>query len=333
MNHNRKVVLGILFFALIVLSFWYYKRPVTLYHQEPVPTLSLPTNVPPSAPRTLEDIERLKQEKRKKVITQVQGMYDTPIKFFGKVVDQNGNPVPDAQVGYSMADTFMASGSSSHKSADSKGYFEISGVKGATLGIKVTKDGYYEIPNISYQYFAYGVGADQYFKVPPTPELPAIFTLHKAGETEPLISLSSRQFEIPLNGHLASIDLETGKKGHPGMEVSCRVSPKGQGGRFDWSYEMTVKGGGFVERKGQFEFMAPEEGYQQTVKVHMPASDSNWKINADRSYFVKLPGEKYALIEVTFRASDYRSIIVLKSHSNHEPSHRNLEFDPWGKTN
>jgi protocatechuate 3,4-dioxygenase beta subunit len=48
---------------------------------------------------------------RKEVVEKIQRSLATPITFYGKVVDQNGDPVPDATINYNSLDKFDAPGS------------------------------------------------------------------------------------------------------------------------------------------------------------------------------------------------------------------------------
>ena len=55
-------------------------------------------------------------------------------------------------------------------------------------------------------------GADSYRQPAPTKDEPAIFLLHKMGETEPLVHVSSRQYKVDRNGQPMEIVLDTGKQ-------------------------------------------------------------------------------------------------------------------------
>src|SRR3954467_7277950 len=73
--------------------------------------------------------------------------FNTPIAFYGRVMDQYGDPVPDADVKFSAND--KASGGRPSEYAgktDTGGRFSIEGIVGITLGVEVSKLGYYSIP-------------------------------------------------------------------------------------------------------------------------------------------------------------------------------------------
>ncbi len=93
---------------LVLLLIWSRpKYPISACLQvEPTPPshLSASMQSPPgygqtSLPRTKEESELIRQEKRQKVEAQIKAMLNTPIAFYGKVVDQNGDSVPNAHVG------------------------------------------------------------------------------------------------------------------------------------------------------------------------------------------------------------------------------------------
>ena len=84
----------------------------------------------------LGTIEREK-EKRKQTIESIKQIFQTPITFYGKVIDQNGDPVPQAKVTYGALDKFWESGTDYQGSSDSNGLFSISGIKGGALLVAV----------------------------------------------------------------------------------------------------------------------------------------------------------------------------------------------------
>ena len=290
----------------------------------------LPSSTAQSMPADAESVvmsQKEREAKHQRMIERIAEAFDAPITFYGKVVDQNGSAVANAKVAYTTADKFAQSGTNYTTEADGRGYFEIQGVKGAVLGVNVSKAGYYQVHNVSNQRFAYGVGPDGYTKPAPSKEERAVFILQKKGESESLVQLSSRQFTIPQNGEAVAIDLVPGRSSQATIWVSSQVE-KGKSDRFDWSFEISAPGGGLIEREKQFDFEAPTEGYEEAVNVGMDGSEPAWKSRAEKSYFAKLANGTFARLHIRFRASDYKSTIVLESYLNPEPDHRNLEYDP-----
>jgi hypothetical protein len=269
-------------------------------------------------------------EKRKRVVASILGSLATPITFYGKVVDQNGKLVPNVRVGYGLLDKFNASGSTGHQFADETGYFKITGVRGAVIGVTVSKNGYYQIHNVSNQNFAYGIGADSSTKPPPTRDNPAVFVLHKMGETEPLIQVSSRTYRIPRDGTPVGVNLETGQRsstGHIRVEAWTTDQVKDAERHHDWRCRISVPGGGLVERKGQFDFEAPRDGYLPSDEIMMPHTAERWHPDAERDFFLKLPDERYARIKFRMIAQGDH-FFEIESYLNPKVGSRNLEFDP-----
>ncbi len=279
--------------------------------------------IPKATPANGGDYE----DRRQKTIEKIAEAYSAPIAFLGKVVDQHGNVVANAEVGYSTANKFAQSGTNFSMQADGRGYFEIKGVTGAVLGVNVSKKGYYQVHNVSNQRFAYGVGSDNYTKSAPPKNERAVFVLQKKGESEPLIRLSSRQFTIPQNGQFVTINIAPSRSPQSSVQSSAYVE-KGKRDHYNWTFKITIPGGGLIDRKDQFDFEAPTEGYEETVNVGMDGSDPAWKSQTEKSYFAKLPDGSFARLQIHFRASDYKSTMVLESYFNPEPGHRNLEYDP-----
>jgi hypothetical protein len=88
-----------------------------------------------------------------------------------------------------------------------------------------------------------------------------------------------------------------------------------------------VPGGGLVERKEQFEFEAPVEGYQQFDQVVMLANDPSWKKRFKKSYFARFASGNYARIQFEF-TSGGDHFFMIESYFNPRFGSRNLEFDP-----
>jgi len=263
---------------------------------------------------------------RRETVAKIMTVLATPIEFYGKVVDQNDDPVSEANVDYGTIDRFDANGSDYRGRSDENGNFSISGIKGAVLTVGVQKEGYYNIHGKSDAAFAYGVGPDATRKEPPTKENPAVFVLQKKGLAEPLIRAGGGQIDIPRTGEPLSIDLATGKPGRGDLQIEAWIGDSSQP-RFDWRYRLTIPGGGLLERRGQFDFEAPSYGYESFVEINMSANAERWSSDVPKQYFAKLPNGTYARFSTEFYAGD-RNFIVFESYLNPRPGSRNLEFDP-----
>lgn len=335
MKSRKKIFLLGGLALLLILFLWWMQAA-----QKPV---SLPTTSKPSAseqstdkPNTPE-VPQVKSEKNKAVIKQIENAFAAPIAFYGRVIDQNGNPVAGASVDYSPIDNFRSSATHYTGLSDAGGYFSIKDIQGIALSVGVDKRGYYPVADkydkspSSSATFAYGMGPDSYRQSPPTKDKPAIFVLQKMGETVPLVYRPERQYKVPKNGEPVEIDLETGRqvqKGNIRFERWANDQSKNEKGRFDWSFKISVPNGGIIERKGDFDFEEPGGGYEENADISMPTSlGDKWQYTVKKGYFLKLPEGNFARLNVTIFGGHNNSL-VLESFLNPTPGDRNLEFDP-----
>jgi len=67
-----------------------------------------------------------------------------PIEFYGKVVDENSNPLAGAKVSFHWVETPDESGNkTSTTESDADGLFSMRGARGPNLSVSVSKEGYY----------------------------------------------------------------------------------------------------------------------------------------------------------------------------------------------
>ena len=96
-----------------------------------------------------------------------------------------------------------------------------------------------------------------------------------------------------------SIDLATGRTGQGSLQVASWIGDSKQR-RFDWRYLLSVAGGSLVERKGQFDFQAPVDGYQPAIEVNMAATAEQWTSRLTRQYFARLADGRHARFSIRF---------------------------------
>jgi hypothetical protein len=281
----------------------------------------------PAADVPVDSVPKTESELRQKAVAMIEGVFNTPIEFYGLVVDQNGDPVPDAHVGIGVNNNFNASGSNYSTTSDKDGYFTFNGARGASMGVNVRKDGYYQIHKVSNQSFAYGMGPDGAHQAPPTRDNPAIFVLHRMGTTEPLVR-AAQSAPVPKDGTPVTVDLMTGRLSPNGnLRVEAWTEAPEGGRKFSWRCQVTVPGGGLAERTGQFEFEAPEDGYEESVELGMGQDAEQWTSDQQRDYFVKLPDGRFARVKFRMIAGG-NHYFVMESFLNPTPGSRNLEYNP-----
>ncbi len=252
--------------------------------------------------------------------------WHTPIEFYGKVIDQNSNPVEGASI------QFQWSGDSekiskAETTSDVDGLFSLQGKKGRVLDVSVSKEGYYN-SHKDKTGFLYALGPDIYS---PDPLNPVVFHLRKKGNGESLIEKDfppsiGQIWQLHHDGTPVELDLLNGSPNPNGngqlkLEFWRDISDlKKQ--PFDWKLQLSVAGGGLLQTDEEFPFDAPENGYQPSIVIDMPATNQNWIGDLRTKFYVQLPNGNYGRID--FYLLSYNGVFTVKSWVNPTGS-RNLE--------
>jgi hypothetical protein len=302
----------------------------------PIPSIGRPA---PVHPELAQPGVREKNEPDTAKIAEYLSMFTTPISFYGRAVDEKGNPVSGAQITYQAANQPDPNASNPKYPggvSDKDGNFSITGLHGASLYVDVAKEGYYRTPPFeghrgSYDGFAYAGVRSKDDVPPPTSDNPAIFVLRKKGEGVALAHWG-RSINIGRNGEAQVLSLQTGRSTPQGeLEVQCWAEDqkKDAHGHYPWQCQVSVIGGGLLKRQGEFDFEAPAEGYQATDEIAPPAD--RWSPQGKRQYFVKTADGHYARITVNMIAGGDH-FMTIESYYNPTPGDRNLEYSPNQQT-
>lgn len=266
----------------------------------------------------------------------------TSISFYGKAIDQNGHPIPDATVTYRANNIPWGGGVRKQMQTDSAGKFMIDS-NGLSLYVEVSKDNYRSLPRRSdiapgisddrpissgtYPYAKqFGATAHQ-----PDASHPVIFTLHKSGELEPLIIQSGKDWILAKDGSPIRIELNPGNP-LTAIEIKCLTddSTPNAERHYDWSFRMTVPAGGMLERTDEIAFFAPASGYDQRSFAYSMAKElpgRQWKDEVAKSFFIRFDDDTYAILDVNMIAGGGHFAVV-KSRLNPKFGSRNLETAP-----
>jgi hypothetical protein len=326
-------VLGATLLLIVVAIWWssHQREVVGIIDGAKAKTLTVQKDAIPNAPnKNLKDNdpdeEKLSLNEK---IAIVEKEFSMPISFYGKVIDEKGNSVADANVNFSVNDLSESGDTQYEVKSNPQGLFSISGIKGGGMSVGVSKDGYYSKPGGD-GYFYYNREEENHV---PNPNKPVVFHLRKRGEAAELIH-REKLFGFSIDGKKHFVDLLAGKKfvdTNPQGDfcVSIIRSSKDPNGRFDWEVILdSVNDSGFIESSEEFMFQAPESGYQSTLRYGYHATDPNWKSQERRKFFVKSrQGKFYTRLEATV-IPDYndKGAIDLNYYTNPDGS-RNLEYD------
>jgi hypothetical protein len=255
-------------------------------------------------------IERIDAERRDlgdkiRTVTeqQLNEQWNAPIIFYGKVVDEAGLGVSDAEVELVWN---TVSGTSFRKLRTSPdGTFEIEGINGYLLGVvEIKKEGYYTSKEDE-KVFYYGKLEDNHH---PDRGVPSLFHLHKIHGAERLI-LVKRNLKVQRDGAPLTIDLTSGalvREGSETLTVQCWTNDKDVSplGHFDWRCRISINGGGLLLSTNEFDFTAPETGYTNVVRFEMlREKPEGWFNRVHANLFFKTAKTNYGRLDFTMIAS------------------------------
>jgi hypothetical protein len=220
------------------------------------------------------------------------------IQFYGRVLDQNLQPVSDVKVFAAVIYNIGTEGGTVRRqtTTDAKGDFSIDGLMGRTLDIGLSKEGFrYGNDNKSFHFTELVSETERYH---PDAQNPVIFRMWKLVGPEPLIEYSET-LRIPNDGTFVRIDLRTGRVVTSGGDllISIRYNQSGAS-KFDWSASIQAPGGGVVDVGRPFAamFAAPREGYLPTLEIEMQANESSWRPSVQRSFYLRTQADYYGKI-------------------------------------
>jgi hypothetical protein len=308
--------------ALIALTLWYGKmRPLktTITSIETNTTLSAPNNVRSSPTSASISSNALSaeaasntavppQNKGDQIKEGLSTLNDAPIAFYGRLEDQFGNAVSDAQIAASVRIYNGVQSTVEHLAAvsDGNGMFQIKGGRGESLGIMPKKDGY--VLATTGTEFKYSYMYANHFT--PDPNNPTVVKMWKLQGAEPLVGID-KNYKLHYTNAPISFDLVTGEIVPIGGDIKITVNrPAGEISEHnpqDWGFAIEAVDGGLVETSGKdsaITFAAPENGYQSSDTV--TASSNRHGIGGiQQGYFVKSRnGQVYSKFGLTFGIND-----------------------------
>lgn len=252
-----------------------------------------------------------------------------PIRFYGKVVDENDRPVAGAMAFFIWTDMSPRGSSTAKSVSDGSGFFSLEGVRGKRLQVRVSKTGYYSNPNNQFS-FEYAAFFEKNYHNP-NRKMPIIFRLRKIGKISKDLLVRESLIGINPDGTEQSIDLRTGGKGFPGdVKISITRGNSKGGRRYDWSVDITgVNGAGLIESNDPFMFEAPSEGYLEQYHYQFEASSPDWQSQLRKKYYVRSEvGKVYASLEIKFMPKYQKGAAVRVRFFVNPTGSRNLEYQP-----
>lgn len=329
----------VLFVVLLVVGGYLYMMP-------PSSEVSIKKEVDPELEPFVEDIKEIKElsktepekaeENGEALLAQLPEKYKryiefgfdsaiAPVAFYGKIVDQYGEPVEGAKVGYMVHGRFLARGKGyGYAQTDGQGRFEIHG-EGANIELTGVKH-----PNINFRFpenasgarYGSAIARMTFYDVSPemgrtvpllsdtSQEKPYVFTAWRVEKYEQVI-IGSESLYIPPDGRTYTIDFnekqdihrfirEGLSEGH--LRISCEREPmKDYGDRVNWKIILEPVAGGIQQTDDLYLNLAPESGYQRSLTIKMQKGSPDYKpeLTEQRYFFTANNGQIYGSLFVS----------------------------------
>lgn len=332
----KKSLFAVITALVITCSLWRCSSPNLPQQAPPTPNESAQDKPEPTSSNTVQS------ESKSTQITAPEGQasalltsaYNTPIDFWGKAMDDTGQPVPGASVHFVVSDKYFEDGSDYDTTTDTKGLFSLTGVKGLSMSVRVTKPGYYLMQSESRATIAYGYRTEANdIRPPPTKDQPSIFVLRKAHPNTALKLGTGRRVILPQDGKPIAVRLDGHNTVSPGMdgalviETQLDLARMNELKQFPWRCRLSVPGGGLIKRTDKLGFEAPDSGYltEEIILMNLPHSRSDrWTAIIERDLFLKLPGNIFGRITIK---------LDIDERATHNWLHYSSAWDPTGSRN
>jgi hypothetical protein len=287
----------------------------------------------PNAAPAISVSKAVKQDGRNELMNSLNHQ---PIEFYGHVIDQFGVPVGGAEVRAQVIyNTGQTAGVTKRTVlTDVDGNFELMDLRGRTLDFDIVKNGYSFIPAADAYDYTTLVAANK--RHHPDKRKPVVLQMWKLQGADPLIARNAITTLVP-DGRPYHIDLVAGTVVAANGDLVVRLfhgrqDSGAQISRYDWRAELAVVDGGLrpENRRITEMFFAPNEGYESTFIVEMPAQLPGWNRTYKCNFFMRIRNNLYCRLGIdlhTIPMGD-SSYVNLTWWLNPTPGSHNLEFDP-----
>ena len=229
------------------------------------------------------------------------------LQFVGRILDQNGDGVSDAQVWLRGGSNSLARGSGTFSvQTDKDGFFVVDNATGSFLDIReVTKVGYdtsvmitvNDEPPESPHFYSFKESDDAMLWSDYTREHPYVITAWRVGKYAKVKTEKDRGLGFVPNGAVYTLDF-TGTdtvRWEGTRDGDIRVSVKSNA--YEWKIVIAGIDGGVQEVNDEYMILAPESGYQESITY---SGSSERTPNLSRSivitkniYFMSQHGKRY----------------------------------------
>jgi hypothetical protein len=246
------------------------------------------------------------------------------IDFYGRVVDENTNPIEGANITFGWSELPSEGGArNSNTTSDAQGLFSLHDQRGPALDVSVSKLGYVSSHNGQWG-FVYAHGATKYVA---DASNPVVFVLHKKGEGVPLITSQNGMksdvwVRVPPDNTSVAVDLFQKQASANGQLIVSQFKPPFQQAT-NWSFTLSIPNGGLVENHDEFQYQAPDSNYQTTLEFDFNKGDASWATQVTKQFYIAF-GEprKYGWLRIE---SNLQQQTVFLTYAINPTGSQNLE--------
>jgi hypothetical protein len=252
--------------------------------------------------------------------------WKTPIEFYGRVLDQHDQPVPEAKV--TLGWTASGGSKSGSVRSDANGYFEFTGERGKYLDVDVSKPGYVGGKQAR-KGFEYAAFFEFDFHVPDAMR-PVIFRLWKLGDSEPMY-LWNMCADVGIDSRPIWISARTGKAGTAGdLSISVWRSIEEAKSQTEYDFRITLRaapGGGIVQTKDDLMYLAPETGWASEIVISRHVGPPWYGSVEEPRIYLRTPDGKFAAMKIEVAQFTAPGAGIQTTGYMNPSGSRNLEFD------
>jgi len=234
---------------------------------------------------------------------------DVPIVFYGRLEDQFGSPVVNAEIAASIR-IFNGVQSTVKRfsvASDANGFFHINEGKGESLGLMPRKDGYALASTETG--FKYSYMYNDRFT--PDQNNPRVIKMWKLQGSEPLVGIN-KTYKLQYTNSAITFDLLAGKIVPAGGDIKLTVSRSpgiiSERSRLEWSVQVEAVDGGVKQCSDQeaLTYQAPESGYQPEINYIFSTNPPYKWFGAFNNglFLTSRNGKIYSKLGLSFRIND-----------------------------
>ena len=246
-----------------------------------------------------------------------------PIKFYGKVITLEGQPLGGVAVEYGW--TALTGYERRTVESDANGLFDLTDVRGKTMTMKLVKEGYDWFSSRTQRQFEYAEPYAPNYHVA-NPDEPLIYYMQKRPEAEPLHAWKTRRGVIHANETPAYYNYVTGRFSREPSEncirMELQIDPADEQNTepYNWTVILSGSGYDFYQTDDYVSSIAPEDGYSELAEFGKSADDKTWYDARTYQVFFKNKSGKHGYLWLSPRVSKESQKVKVTLDSYFNPS-------------